>query len=97
MEQPKIQFREERHGFTAQDPVYDPVNRPKHYTQYRTEVIDIVEDVCKSIQNGFHGWLVGNIVKYVLRFQFKNGVEDLKKARFYLDKLINEMEDGKNV
>ena len=34
----------------------------------------------------------GNVVKYILRFQKKNGIEDLKKARKYLDWLIEEME-----
>ena len=38
-------------------------------------------------------WFVGNVTKYVLRYRKKNGVEDLKKARHYLDKLI-ELEEG---
>lgn len=75
-----------------QDPVYDVVNKPKHYNQYRVEVIDIIEDATKDMV-GFQAHLLGNIIKYVLRYRFKNGVEDLKKARFYLDKLINDMED----
>lgn len=38
------------------------------------------------------GFLEGNIIKYITRYKFKNGVEDLKKARVYLDKLILETE-----
>lgn len=40
------------------------------------------------------GFLAGNVIKYVTRFEKKNGVEDLKKARHYLDKLI-EVESQK--
>lgn len=41
----------------------------------------------------FEGFLAGNVVKYMARYKDKNGVEDLKKARHYLDKLI-EVSDG---
>lgn len=40
----------------------------------------------------FAGFLRGNIIKYVARYDGKGGAEDLKKARHYLDKLIEEME-----
>jgi hypothetical protein len=40
------------------------------------------------------GYLAGNVIKYVVRFRDKNGIEDLKKARHYLDKLI-ETEEAK--
>ena len=69
----------------------DPVNHPSHYTQGRFEVIDVIEDATKDLK-GINAICVGNILKYVLRFQFKNGVEDLKKAEFYLKKLIKNYE-----
>lgn len=57
------------------------VNHPKHYNFGKIEVIDAIEDWgC-----GFHD---GNVVKYVARYKYKNGLEDLKKARWYLDRLI---------
>ena len=59
----------------------DPVNHPSHYTQGSLECIDAIE----GLGLGFHA---GNVVKYVARYRFKNGVEDLKKARWYLDRLI---------
>lgn len=40
-----------------------------------------------------HGYLAGNVIKYMSRYTYKNGVEDLKKARHYLDKMIEELEE----
>lgn len=65
-------------------PSYDPVGRPRHYQSASgLEVIDVVE----SFGLGF---LLGNVVKYVCRAQRKNGVEDLRKARWYLDRAIEK-------
>lgn len=60
---------------------HDPVNHPSHYMQGAMEVIDAIEGMGLPYHEG-------NIVKYVARWRHKNGVEDLKKARFYLDRLI---------
>jgi hypothetical protein len=66
----------------------DEVNRPSHYTRGSMEVIDAIE----GMGLGFHE---GNIVKYVARWRHKNGVTDLKKARWYLDRLIaNAQQEG---
>ena len=70
----------------------DLVNHPKHYNMYRVEVIDIIEDATKELK-GMEAVNLGHIIRYVLRYQFKNGVQDLKKARFYLDKQIKLLED----
>ena len=52
-----------------------------HYRQHKVQVWDAIIDWdC--------GYLAGNVIKYVVRFRDKNGIEDLKKARHYLDKLI---------
>jgi len=60
----------------------DAVNHPSHYNIGTIEVIDVIEDWGL----GFHA---GNIVKYVARAPHKGKeVEDLQKARFYLDRLI---------
>lgn len=73
------------------DTAYDTVNHPKHYTHGRYETIDIIADMCNSSDlSPFGGYLLGNIIKYLSRFKHKNGLEDLKKARWYLDKLIAE-------
>lgn len=39
------------------------------------------------------GWCEGNIIKYVIRYKAKNGLEDLEKAKWYLEKLIEELND----
>lgn len=65
---------------------YDVVNQPKHYKKYKLETIDNIQN--SMTQYEFIGYLKGNIKKYLDRYQDKNGVQDLKKARWYLNKLI---------
>tara|TARA_R100001015_G_C4512121_1_gene83499 strand:+ start:251 stop:451 length:201 start_codon:yes stop_codon:yes gene_type:complete len=60
----------------------DNIN-PKHYKQGSIEVIDFILDQKMN-------YLEGNIIKYVSRYKLKNGIEDLKKALWYLNKLIGE-------
>lgn len=69
---------------------YDNVNHPKHYTQGRIEVISIMED--KLTPEEFRGLVKGMVLKYITRERYKNGLEDLKKARWYLDRLIKYLE-----
>jgi len=64
----------------------DPVNRPPHYTTHPSgvECIQITEHM---------GFCLGNVVKYVWRADLKgDAIEDLKKARFYLDREIARRE-----
>lgn len=68
------------------------VNHPSHYTATRMEAIEIIKLITENEKNGFAANLIGNIVKYIIRFRHKNGVQDLKKARWYLDRLIQEVE-----
>ncbi len=63
----------------------DPVNHPPHYTTGKYEVIDIIED--KLSPEEFKGFLKGNILKYIIRADHKGGMEDYRKANFYLNKL----------
>lgn len=68
------------------------VNHPDHYQNIAgVEAIDILNDVVKDLP-GKQAAMLWNSMKYLFRFQKKNGVEDLKKARTYLDYLINDME-----
>lgn len=70
----------------------DKVVSPNHYvTNKGFEVFDVQEAYIHDLK-GMAASYWCNVVKYILRFQKKNGVEDLKKARYYLDKLINEVE-----
>ena len=61
------------------------VNHPPHYNTSNIETIDIIESVTGD---GFETYLQGNILKYICRYKYKNGVEDLEKARWYLNRLI---------
>ena len=64
----------------------DNVNRPKHYTQGKVECIDAIESATMGLV-GIIAVCVANVIKYVWRFALKNGVEDLDKADYYLQKL----------
>ena len=65
----------------------DPVN-PSHYKQGGIECIEAIK---AALGEGFPDYLRGNVMKYLWRYDKKNGVEDLKKARWYLDRLIKEV------
>jgi len=64
----------------------DVVNKPKHYTQGKVECIDAIESATTNLV-GIMAVCVANVIKYVWRFALKNGIEDLDKADFYLQKL----------
>lgn len=74
---------------------FDDVQSPQHYTETKIEVIDYIED--KNL-----GFCLGNVIKYVSRAGRKHSVgktdkekeiQDLKKARWYLDRRIKELEE----
>lgn len=71
----------------------DNVNNPSHYTQGNIECIDAMESMLTPEE--FRGFLRGSIFKYQWRFMQKNGVEGLKKSQWYLNKLIEKLEDMK--
>ncbi len=64
----------------------DMVESPPHYNAGRFEVIDVIEDAVKGA-DGFEGACVANILKYTMRYRHKNGLEDVKKAAWYLARL----------
>lgn len=67
------------------------VDHPAHYqTDDGIETIDVIEAFTKGLE-GIEAVCTGNILKYVCRWKKKNGVEDLKKAQWYLDKLIESL------
>jgi len=70
----------------------DNIKSPDHYvSDSGIEVFDVQEAFIHEL-SGMAASYWCNIVKYILRFQRKNGVEDLKKAKYYLEKLIEEEE-----
>lgn len=69
----------------------DNINHPSYYTLGSIECIDAIKSAVVGLA-GIEAVCTGNIIKYLWRWKFKNGLEDLKKARWYLDKLISELE-----
>ena len=75
---------------TKQQKRDDPVDHPAHYTAGGVECIEAIRAAVKGL-SAFDGYLAGNVIKYVWRPAWKGGVEDLRKARWYLDRLTEEM------
>ena len=71
----------------------DNVNSPKHYALdgLNIEAIDVIRSVLGP--DKFQGYCRGNVIKYLLRAEHKNGLEDLKKARVYLNWEIESAEE----
>lgn len=78
-------------GCTLGEPTEsDPVSHPNHYTQGGIECIDAIDAACTGLSDA-ESYYIGNTIKYLWRWKFKNGVEDLKKAKFYLERLIEKL------
>jgi len=78
-------------SFVRPPPVEDVVNHPPHYTFGKHEVIDIIKD-----WGLIEGFALGNAIKYIARAGKKDPgktLEDLKKARFYIDYMIRHLEE----
>lgn len=75
-------------GVSMKNDNNDNVNNPAHYTAGGIETLDYIKAKVKD----YPSYVVGNILKYVSRYEHKNGIEDLKKAQFYLNDLIEWME-----
>lgn len=92
------QLKADRHALLqtierAVDEGYDPVNHPAHYTAGKIECIDAIEAATTGLTGGV-AYCTGAAIKYLWRWSRKNGVEDLKKARWYINRLIEELETG---
>jgi hypothetical protein len=73
-------------------PTTDMVNHPSHYTSGAIECIDAIEAAVEGLEPQ-EAICVANVLKYVWRFKRKNGQQDLLKAKWYLDRLIEKQED----
>lgn len=71
------------------DKVTDEVSHPAHYTQGGVVCIDAIESAVSGL-SGVEAFLTANIIKYIWRWKWKNGTQDLEKARWYLDRLIEK-------
>lgn len=73
----------------------DNVNHPAHYkANSGMETIDVIESFTEDLK-GYEATNTGNIIKYICRWKHKNGLEDLKKAQWYLNRLIEHVEREK--
>ncbi len=73
----------------------DLVNHPPHYQSKDGSGIECIDAIRASMSlSEFQGYLRGNIMKYIFRTEDKNGLEDLKKAEWYLNRLIQEIEEN---
>lgn len=74
------------------DKAFDAVNRPEHYNNGKIEAIDYIKQQLGSV--GIMDYYEGSVLKYLHRWKYKtNPVEDLKKARWYLDRLIAAVDE----
>ena len=72
---------------------FDNVVRPAHYLHGKKETIEVIRDCMENDE--YHGYLKGNVLKYVSRYKFKGEpLEDLQKAQWYLDRLVKEVSNG---
>lgn len=65
----------------------EAVDHPSHYNQNGLETIDVIKAFCSDL-DGVEGFDIGNCLKYLTRWKHKNGIEDLKKAKWYLEHVI---------
>ena len=71
---------------------FDPVNKPPHYNMGEIECIDYIKQVLGV--DGFIAYCHGNMIKYQHRYRYKNKpVEDMDKARWYLEKMIETLRE----
>ena len=78
--------------YCNKEPNVDMVNHPSHYTQGGIECIDALKAATVS-KTGIEAVCTANVIKYLWRYEEKNGIEDVKKARWYIDRLIKELEE----
>ena len=70
--------------------VHDMVNHPQHYTQGGIECIDALKAATVG-KRGIEAVCVANVIKYLWRYEEKNGIEDVRKAKWYVERLLKEL------
>ena len=74
-------------------PENDPVKHPNHYCYGKFECVEVIQELTAGA-SGPEGFLLGNVIKYLWRYRRKNGAEDLRKARRYIDMLLRLYEEN---
>lgn len=83
------------HESKAETSEPDMVNHPSHYTQGGIECIDAIAAAVTGL-TGMEAVCTGNIIRYIWRWKHKNGLQDVQKCRWFVDKLIKELEEQAN-
>ena len=73
----------------------DKVSHPEHYNYAEIECIDVIKAATSEL-TGVEAFCIGNAIKYLWRYKHKNGKEDLKKARWYLNYAISNSESSES-
>ena len=71
----------------------DVVNHPLHYNKGRIECIDAIDSATAG-KSGIEAVCVANVIRYLWRYEEKGGLESVRKAQWYLNKLISELESN---
>lgn len=71
----------------------DMVEHPRHYTQGGIECIDALKAATVG-KRGIEAVCVANVIKYLWRYEEKNGIEDIRKAKWYIERLLRELEES---
>ena len=71
----------------------DMVEHPRHYTQGGIECIDALKAATVG-KRGIEAVCVANVIKYLWRYEEKNGIEDVRKAKWYIERLLGELEES---
>ena len=87
-----VDLEANRKGFNKGDAMSDPIN-PSHYKHLPAEAIDIIMAAIAKAPSNEAAYLQGQVLKYILRCWSKKGIEDLRKAKWYLDRLVNQFDD----
>ena len=73
---------------------YDPVTKPIHYNNGDIEAIEYIK---QQLGSEFHAYCYGSVMKYLHRYRYKDGLQDLKKAKWYLKQMILDMEQQESL
>lgn len=90
----KVGEREEGAKLRLEEEKEDAVNHPKHYQYGGFEVIQIIDEVVSELSNPKDGYYIGNALKYIMRHNEKNGAEDIRKAIWYLSRMVHDPTDS---
>ena len=71
----------------------DNVSRPEHYTYGSIECIDAIKEATRDLR-GEEAFCIGNAIKYLWRWKHKNGLEDLRKAQWYISRVLTSNEEN---